>query len=251
MKHEEQHYFILRPEVTSQFSFTGYTNKTDNVLMQIFKGRKEGKPESRRDVPHRFKFDEAHRSIRVHWAEKSIVSTLVPYEKKDGVIAEKKVFLKSVDVLRNHPNCKGSPNGNGTWMFSELKESEDAKTANDAKQVQLDALNAGMNMNAGEIREMGALFGKFGTDNEIIKHFLLEKASAEPATWLEHWNSPERSAKALLKKAVDMKIVSVQGTLYNWGNETLGHDENSAVAKIIGSKEIDKALRERVKGGMK
>jgi hypothetical protein len=243
MNHEDFVYFILEKNTNPAYSFSGYTNQADQMLMQIFKGRKENLRGVPTDIPHRWKFDEAHRSIRVHKNDKSIIPTKV-YD-KDG--KEKMVYIKSVDFLRGYPECKDSPNGNGQWMFREMKDATDAKLAISAKKIQNEAQTIALNLEGGEIREMGALYGQFGTDNGIIQHFLIEKAGAEPQAFLDIYNSPERSAKALLRKAVSLGIVRVKGSLHNWADETLGHNEDAAVAKLIGNDDMLKALRENVK----
>ena len=235
-------YFVLEKNVNPAYTFSGYTNQADQMLMEVYKGRKEKNQGVLTDIAHRWKFDEAHRSIRVGKYEKSILPTIT-YDEKGK---EKKIYIKSVDFLRGYPECKGSPNGNGQWMFREMKDEADAVIAIDAKKVQNDAQTVALNLEAGEIREMGAVYGQFGTDNGILQHYLIEKAGAEPQKFLDFFNSPERSAKALLKKAVQLKVVKVKGSLYNWENETLGHNEDAAIAKLIGNEDIFKALKENI-----
>jgi hypothetical protein len=247
MRPQDYHYFVARNATNTSVSYTGYTDKASGVLMQVFKGRKEKIDGERVDVPHRWKFDHAHRTIRVHKNDKSLLPTVV-YD-DDG--NEKTIFIKSVDFLRNHPACKDSPNGSGSdmeWEFSELKEHEDAVTAVDAKKTQLKALNAAMNLDKAELKEMAALYGMFDPDDAKQKHFLLEKAGAEPSEFLNLFESPERSAKALLKKAVSLGIVKTKGTLHVWEKETLGADEDLAISKLMSDKDYAEGLRNAVKG---
>jgi hypothetical protein len=244
MEPQDYHYFILHKNSAAVFSFTGYTDKESGILMQIFKGRKEKVDGERVDVPHRWKFDSAHRSIRVHKNDRSILPTTIYDE--DG--KEKQIFLKSVDFLRGYPSCKGSPNSKGEWMFAEVKEHEDAVTAVEAKEIQLKALNAAMNLDKGDLKEMSALYGFFNTDDAKQKHYLLEKAGANPAEFLEFYDSPERSAKALLKKAISLSIVKVKGTLHVWEKETLGADEALAISKLMSDKDYMEGLKNAVKG---
>lgn len=249
MKPQDYHYFVLRYP-TNTNSYNGYTDKESGMLMQIFKGRKEVVGGERVDVPHRFKFDQAHRTIRVHKNDKSIIPSIESYYDENGELQERKIFIKSVDFLRKHPACKGSPNGDGGdgWEFSELKEHDDAVTAVDAKKNQLKALNAAMNLDTKDLKEMAALYGMFDPDDAKQKHFLLEKAGANPSEFLEFFESPERSAKALLKKAISLGIVKTKGTLHVWEKETLGADEDLAIAKLIADKDYAEGLRNAVKG---
>ncbi len=244
VKHEDYVYFVLKRSGNTSYSFTGYTDKKTGILMVVYKGRKQKIQGEVTDIPHRWKFDDAHRTIRVHRNEKSLLPTIIFDEKGE----EKKIYIKSVDLLRGYPECKDSPNGNGNFMFSEVKAHEDAVTAVDAKKIQLKALNAAMNLGDGELKEMSALYGNFDPDNAKQKHFLLEKAGAEPSRFLEIFESPERSAKALLKKAVALGLVKVKGTLHVWESETLGADEAMAISKLMSDTDYAEGLRNAVKG---
>lgn len=249
MRHEDYVYFVLNKNSNASYSFTGYTDKATGMLMVVYKGRKEKIGGVIEDVPHRWKFDEAHRTIRVHKNDKSILPTTISVEDPEtGEVVDKKIFIKSVDLLRGYPECKGSPNGNGHWMFSEVKEHEDAVTALDAKKTQLEALTVAMNLKDSEVKEMAALYGQFNPDSAMLKHFLTEKSQSEPSVFLEKYNAPERSAKALLKKAVSLGIVKVKGTLYSWEKEAIGADENMAIARLMKDNEFAEALRNAVKG---
>ena len=245
MKPQDYYYFIAKLATNTSKSFTGYTDKKTGVLMQVFKGRKTKVGDNLIDVPHRWKFDSAHRSIRVHKNDRSTVATMV-YD--EALEKEVPMFIKSVDFLRGYPECKGSPNGDGgeNWMFSELKEHEDAVTANEAKKVQIDALNAAMNLEKSDLKEMSALYGYFDLDDEKQRHYLLEKAGSDPSTFLDFFKSPERSAKALLKKAVSLNVIKTRGTLHVWEDETLGVDEDAAVIRLMKDSEVSEALRKSI-----
>jgi len=246
MKPDNYVYFILNKAGNTSYSFTGYTDHAGNgELMTIYKGRKEKHQGEVVDIPHRWKFDTAHRTIRVHKNDKSVIPTLM-FDPETG--DEKKVYIKSVDFLRNHPECKNSPNSGGNWMFSEMKEHEDAVTAVDAKRVKIEAESKALNLEGAELKEMAVLLGNFDPDDAKQKHFVLERAGADPKTFLELLDSPERGAKALLLKAVSLGIVKVRGTLYSWEKEGLGADLDMAVAKLMKDKEIKDALRNAVKG---
>jgi len=245
-------YFVLNQMGNTSYNFTGYTDHAGSgMLMQVFKGRKEKIKGEVMDIPHRWKFDEAHRTIRVHKHDKSLIPTLV----FDDEGKESKIFIRSVDLLRNHPDCKGSPNGDGGFfMFSEIKEHEDAVTAVDAKRVKIKAESKALNLEGKELKEMAVLLGCFDPDDAKQKHFLLEKAGAEPQNFLDTFEAPERSAKALLLKAVSLGVVKVRGSLYSWENETIGADLDLAISRLMKDSEFANALRNKVRpkvGGLK
>jgi len=248
MRHEDYIYFVLKQAGKTSYSFTGYTDKATGTLMVIYKGRKEKLQGELQDIPHRWKFDAAHRTIRVHKNDKSIIPTVI----FDSEGKEKKVYLKSVDFLRGYPDCKGSPNNSTSdFMFSELKEHEDAVTAVDAKRVKIEAESKALNLEGGELKEMAVLLGNFDPDDAKQKHFVLEKAGADPKTFLELLEAPERGAKALLRKAISLGIVKLRGSLHSWENEGIGADEDQAVAKLMKDQEFADALRNAVKGNRK
>lgn len=245
MRPQDYHYFIARKATNTSTSFTAYTDKSTGVLMQVFKGRKEKIGKELIDVPHRWKFDSAHRSIRVHKNDRSTIPTMVYDEKLEKEVP---MFIKSVDFLRGYPECKGSPNGDDSgWSFSELKEREDAITAVDASKIQLKALNAAMNLGINDLKEMSALYGYFDTDDAMQKKYLLEVAGADPSKFLEFFEAPERSAKALLKKATSLGVVKTKGALHVWEAETIGVDEAMAVSRLMKDTDLQEALRNAIR----
>ena len=240
MNHNDYTYFVLNKNGNAAYSFTGYTDKETGVTVAIYKGRKDKK--TGEDVPHRFGFDRAHRSIRVHNKDASLIAD------------SKGVKMKSADFIRNFPECKGSPNGhyddNGVQsgiMFSEVKAREDAMTAVEAKTFKIKAESAALNLTGGELREMAILVQCFDTDELMQKHKVLEYAGSDPADFMALYNSPERSANALLKKSIQAGIVSVKGTLYIWGNDTIGATHELAVSKLMVDKDVATALKEAIR----
>ena len=250
MNNQDYHYFVLNKNSNVQYSFTGYTNDETGELWQIFKGRKD--KQTGEDIPHRWKFDKAHRTIRVHKNDKSVV----PIKRTRYVDGEEKTelfYLPVVDFLRNMPECKGSPNGqyrNGEhvgWKFSEVREEEDAITALDAKELKNKAVSEALNLDDAGLVEMAVLYGINTSNLKIAKHRLVDQVESDPAKFLERLESVDRSSKALLLKAVQLGAVKKKGTIYTFGEEVLGHDEDSAISKIMSDSDIEKAIRMNVK----
>ena len=136
-------------------------------------------------------------------------------------------------------------------MFSEVKDHEDAVTAVDAKRVKLDAENAAINLKSTDLKEMAALYGNFDPDDAKKMHYLLERAGADPSGFLELYNSPDRSPKALLLKAISLKIVKKRGSLHIWENETIGASEDMAISKLMQDTEMFEALKQACLGKRK
>lgn len=246
MKPENYHYFVSKNPHFAPDAFSAYTDRETNMLMCIYKGRKEKIGGVLVDVPHRWKFDSAHRSIRVHKNDRS----LLPTTYLDELGNEQTTFITSYDFLRKYPFCKGSPNGGADWTFSELREHDDAVTAVEAKQIQLKAMNAIMNLDKSGLKEMSALYAYFDTDDAKQRHYLLEKAGADPSEFLDLYDAPEKSAKALLAKAVSLQVVKRRGSIHTWENVTLGADEAEAIVKLMKDEDLMEALRKVVKGNL-
>lgn len=252
MNHNNYVYFVLNKNGNANYSFNGYTDKESGLLMQIFKGQKfTNKAGVTTEVAKRFSFDPAHRTIRVHKNDRSLKS----HFDNNG----KEVFLKTVDFLRGYPDCKGSPNGNYAdadkkiqyFMFSEVKDEEDATTAVDAKRIRNKAEGIALDLKGAELKEMAVLCQCFDEGAAMQMHKVAEFAAAKPETFLGYYESPERSAKALLQKAVSVGSVQQRGTLFVFGNETLGASADLAVSKLMGDKDISKALTIDVKSKKK
>ena len=233
MKFDDFRYFVLLDNSNASWSFNGYTDRETGELQQIFMGRKDKNGE---DVPHRFKFDRAHRSIRIHKDQKDMNGKNVS------------------DFVANYPKCKDSKNAyltnDGVQIdvkFAEIKEHETALTAIEAKAIQLEAGNTALNLEGDELREIAAIYGTFDEDEAKLKHRVLEEAGADPSKFLEIFNSVDRKAKALLIKAVKAGVVKVTGTIYTWEGSTLGVNKDAVISKLLSDEEVFEALSEGVK----
>jgi len=242
MKHEDYDYFVLKRGNNPSYSFNGYSDKTTGLLQGIYTGKKDKEGNF---IPKRFRFDEAHRALRVHKEARSKVATITQDEKGKDV----KTYLKESDFVRNYPFCKGSENisSEDAWIFSEVKETEDAITAIEAKAVQVEALTKALNLEGKDLKEMGALYGCFIDDDQRVKHLLMEKAGSEPSVFLAKFNSPRRSAESLLIKAKSLGVVEQIGSLYSWGAEALGATEDLAISRLMTDNRVAESLRETVK----
>ena len=237
MNVKDQVYFVLMRNGNPSYTFSGYTDRETGEIKYIYKGRKD---KHGNEVPHTFRFDRAHRTIRVHKDAKDIQGTNI------------------ADFLRNYPECGDAKNGDYTTgaggkkvqigvRYVEIKEAKDAITAIEAKTVKITAENTALNLTGTDLREVAILCKVADDDEGIMKHRLLDYAGAYPVTFMEFYESSERKAKALLIRAVDSGEVSIKGTIYKWGTINLGSNEDLAVSKLINDEEITEALEEALK----
>lgn len=230
-------YFVLERNSNPNYSFTGYTDKVSGDLKYIYKGRKDSNGD---DLPHRFKFDRAHRTIRVHKDSKDIKGTNI------------------ANFISEFPECSESKNGHyiniGTpdevqtsvW-FKELKEHEDAITAIEAKAIKIKAENIALNLEGADLRELSILCGCPNPDEGIAKHAVLEAAGADPTKFIALYESPEREVKALVRQAVSANTITVIGTLHKWKEITLGVNEEFTISKLTADKDLFSAIKEALK----
>ena len=232
-------YFVFVNNTNPHWGTTGYDDK-EGKPQHIFKGRthhKTGAPE-----PHRYKFDRAHRTIRVH--------------KKDKCHIHPKNTV--VTFLRNHPECEGSINGDFVEdaegrriqqgvAFKEINEGRDAEVAVAAKANKIKAGNKALELEGDELEAMAILCGALNKSESLQKHRVLEYADANPDLFMEMYNAPDRVARAVLRKAVDASIIQKRGTLYTWDGVHLGGAEDDAVGTLMKDGDMLSAIEQAIK----
>lgn len=174
----------------------------------------------------------------------------VPKGKKISVLfnnEEKKMLL--ADYIRNCSFCEGSPNNRGKAMFKEVDEEKDAGILIDAKRLRKQASDLAFELESKpkELTEVAQLIGCFKDNRDVQLAAVIQFADSDPRQFLSIANAPDRQARSLLKKALDMGEVKLKGKILVWNNETLGADEDEATQKLVKEKEVFKALEIAVK----
>lgn len=228
-------YFVLGRNSNASYSFTGYTDPDTGEIKAIYKGRKDAHG---KDVPHRFKFDRAHRSMRVNKNERDIYGNNI------------------VEFLRNYPECAESSHGSyagegkqrkqtNIW-FQEINERKDADIAIEAKSAKIKAENVALYLEGDDLKAMAILFGEHRSDEGLQKHRVLEAAGADPEGFMKFYTAPDRHAKVLLTRAMNAKLVKQKGTLYLWEGVTVGTNYESAIAKLMDDAVLANAIEENL-----
>lgn len=164
-----------------------------------------------------------------------------------------------IDFLRNHPNCKNSPNGYyrsdgkgghtqiNVW-FSELNNEVAAKDGLRIKQLALNAANRVMELSsdASKLRQLAAVMGYSGSEVEILFK-LVEHAQKMPDDIIHELDNPTFEAKALFRKGLSDKIIIQKGITYTLEDYELGIDEESAVKTIATDKDIRSLISKKLK----
>lgn len=229
-------YFVLQRNSNASYSFTGYTHPETGQVIAIYKGRRD---KDGREVPHRFKFDKAHRSMRIHKNEKDSNGNSV------------------VEFLRDFPECANSPNGSyagegkkkvqtNIWFY-ELNEGKDAKEAVDAKRAKIEAESLALRLEGEELRGMAILCGTFDDDETKQLHRVLEYAGADPERFMTFYKSPDREATILLRRAVKAGLIRQKAQLFIWEDVTVGTSEGAAIAKLMEDEVLKSAIEDNLK----
>lgn len=209
------HFIMLNPH-KAVWSMTGYTDK-DGIYRYI----SNRKDEYGNDVPRRFKFTDAKRQLSIPNSQADVI-----------------------EFLENSPWCVGSPIEQQP-IYKRLEDERDAKIANDATQIFVEAITTVNGLRGSdELIELAPIFSIYGKGKEMIWHKLMEYAKHNPEGFLNSYKDPTKEARALLRKALeDVHIVEKIGTMYKWEGVLIGKNEDDAVSTLM----KDKALADSIK----
>lgn len=227
--HSKFFYFIQIVPTTGTFGFRNYTDIEGNTysafqtLGATFNDHK----------PFWVTFSSRERTYRATKDREIMVS-------KNGDVPKK---MKLKDYLLNSPFTADSQNLRGEPKIKLYDEVKDATTAVDRKTLRLQAGNIALSLSAQELAEMAQLIGVFADDLMVQKNRVLEFSDQEPEYFMELYNSGDREARSLIKKGLKSGVLKAKGKMITWEKETLGADEDDAVAKL----QKDEALRKAVK----
>lgn len=206
-----------------QTGFSTYATLDGEVKMIVNKYDKAGNP-----VPRNFNFSKTQRTMRIPINQKDVAGNSV------------------VEFLRNHPECKDSPNSRGITTFAEINTDKEASEALEAKKKKLKAENLAINLEAEELAEIAAVFGIFNASPVVTQWRIQEIAQNDPEAFIDVAEDPARSARALIRKALKHDILKRRGAIVMWEDEQIGPDEESAVTTIMKDERLKGALQEAV-----
>lgn len=221
----------INPDITGSIGFSSYTDMDGNHYRAINGYTPAG-------VPRDFNISFSEGSGRIYRAGKNQKITVLMNGKPDP----KEWFL--ADYLRHCSLCESSPNSRGNIVYRELDDNKDAEVLINVKKLRKKANDAAFELEgkSKELAEIAQLIGEFRDDKNIQFSTVISYAESNPRAFLELVESPDRQARALIKKALSIGEVKEKGKLLVWKNETLGSDEDEAVQRVTKDPAVFKAL---------
>lgn len=161
------------------------------------------------------------------------------------------------DFLKNSPECEGSPNGSYTpdgnqsgVMYREMNTAKDAEVALEADQSRIKAQASALELEPEILSEIAAHIGVFASKEDknglLMRVRVVDWAGKHPSDYWTVYNSGDRQARAIVRKAIADSILTVKGTIISWESTVLGGDENAAIAFLMNDPVIFSALKDKL-----
>ena len=212
-------YFVLE---------SGFINRASNSFVLDYFDSNIGdqftltERKSGQEMVKRFKFDRAHRNIRIPKRNETLL-----------------------DAIRNHPLCAGSRNGTYikddkgekkqvNVLFKELNNDKDAEVMITASELKAKALNKAVEISKSpeEAEYICLSLGLKAEGKQSHAHLLLF-AEKEPTKFLEVVDSKDTKARGLVKKGINKGIFERKGVMYFVDDVEFGVDFEDVISTII------------------
>lgn len=214
-------FFALINPIEGSWGFTGYSDASGHSY-RATNGTTVG------GIP---------KNYEIYWSASERIYR-APKDRKITVIfnGDQMERMLLVDYIRNSPNCEGSPNnqsGIHPVIFKELDEVKDAELKVSRRLRRNEAITAAAGLEDQDLIDMGALIGEFRNDKFLLLDKVSEFANNDPESFFKLYKDPTRQVKALIRKALQSGKLKKTGDAIFWGNESLGGNEDQAVAWLI------------------
>lgn len=208
----------------------GFSTYTDPITGQT-RGYVVGKDDKGNPIYKNFSFNfDSQKQIRVHKSEVDLNGQ------------------SKLDFLRNSPECMGSPNGtfvNGSQVLAYFKEVNDAKDASialESRETAIKAQSTAIGLKGTALSDLAAIIGIFSDEEETLRLKVLDYASNYPTKFLSLMEDPSVKVKALLKRAINANVFSVDGKQIKWEGKLIGADEDDALSNLLKDDKLRKAI---------
>lgn len=232
----EYAYFVFTKGSNAGYGFSSYTDKVGaiskpgSVVFISYQNDKNNRP-----IPYVFSMSVRDRALKIE-------------KKKQDMNG-----ISVVEFLRNSPECKDSPNGDylddGTQVnvyFKEMNEESDAEIALKAKEYRRKAENLAADLTIEEVYDINALLGNFERKELMARHFIMELAGNKPNIFMNAYENPNRAALSLIKKGLQRKVLTENGSVVMFGKTALGLDQDEAATAIQKDKKLMASLQKAV-----
>lgn len=184
----------------------------------------------------RYKFNKSKRMLRIHKGQEDVI-----------------------DLIRNHPECEGSPNGqyreiNGKLVhldatFKEMNSDKDADVVISAAKLRAEALQLSVElMNEPEKAEMVATILNINTTGKSSFAGLMTYAEGNPKEFLSVAKADDIEYRGLIKKAINTGVLERRGVTYFIGTIEFGIEEDDMLKSILTDKDKYTLLYRKVYG---
>lgn len=230
--HDKYFYFVQIVPTSGTFSFRNYTDNEGNTysafqtLGVTFNDHKA----------FWITFSARERTYRANKDREILVS-------KNGDVPKK---MKLKDYLQNSPFTLDGPNLRGEAKIKLYDEVKDAQIGFDRKKQRIEAGNLALSLSPAECAQMAQLIGLFSDDQMVQKNRVLEFADQDPEYFMELYNSGDREVRSLIKKGLKAGVLKTKGKMVTWEKETLGADEDDAVARLQKQADLKNAVAKAV-----
>jgi hypothetical protein len=108
-----------------------------------------------------------------------------------------------------------------------------------------------MELDLTTLAEVASQIGIFPQDKDpeskMMRIRVVDWAGKQPSAYWATFNAPDRTLRALIRKALKDEVFTQKGSVIYWDNTMIGADEDGAVATLTNDKVILNALKEKVK----
>jgi len=228
-----EYYTILNRDIKGSKSFSSYTDIQGNTFKAINGYDTKG-------VPRPFMITFGPGELTYRAGKKQEVTVLVNGDPKK---------MKLTQYMDNASMCEGSPNNNGVSDFKRIDMEKDAQILVSAKRLKKQASDAAFALepNTKDLQEVSQLIGEFRDNKDIQLQAVIQSAEHNPKEFLEIVNSPDRQARALIRKGLNTGEITMKGKMVTWKGANLGPDEDDAVQSLLKDKDLLKAVEQAVK----
>lgn len=174
-----------------------------------------------------------------------------------------KAQVNTIEKIRNHPQCMGSPNGtyavddageevHVNAVFTEINEDKDATHSISATKMMNNALNKAFEVFEDEVltEDLAIVLGIKGKGS-VARDKVLMYAQNNPKHFLEVSGSHELRARALATKAFDLDLLHRNSVgEYSFGELAFGYDKEDVVSALLKGKDkfniIERAVERKL-----